>query len=101
MAVVLENENSCLIARLSGELDHHSVRSIREEIDTAVTEQQPSKLALDFREVTFMDSSGIGLIIGRYKLMKEWGGQLEIRGTQPYIRRVLKLSGIERIVKIV
>ncbi|MBQ9139887.1 MAG: STAS domain-containing protein, partial [Ruminococcus sp.] len=49
----------------------------------------------------FMDSSGIGLIIGRYKLMKEWGGQLEIRAPQPYIRRVLKLSGIERIVKIV
>ncbi len=100
MAVVLENENSCLIARLSGELDHHSVRSIREEIDTAVTEQQPSKLALDFREVTFMDSSGIGLILGRCKVMCGIGGTTVVWSPPPHIKRVMRLSGIERLARI-
>ncbi len=52
------------------------------------------------KNITFMDSSGIGLIMGRSKLIKEWGGRLEVREPQPYIRRVLKLSGIERIVKV-
>ncbi|MBR6581832.1 MAG: anti-sigma factor antagonist [Ruminococcus sp.] len=101
MKVNISSENGTAIAMLSGEIDHHSARSLRTEIDKFVITMQPEKLAMDFTGITFMDSSGIGLIIGRYKLLKECGGQLEIRGPQPYIRRVLKLSGIERIVKIV
>lgn len=101
MNINISSENGTAIAMLSGEIDHHSARSLRTEIDKFVITMQPEKLAMDFTGITFMDSSGIGLIIGRYKLLKECGGQLEIRGPQPYIRRVLKLSGIERIVKIV
>lgn len=100
MTVTLQNENSCLIASLNGELDHHSVRSIREEIDTAISENQPSRLALDFGEVTFMDSSGIGLILGRCKIMGGIGGTTAIWDPSPHIRRVMKLSGIERLAKI-
>ena len=100
MAVVLQNERACLIARLSGQLDHHSVRSIREEIDPAVPEQQPSKLALDFRAVTFMDSSGIGLILGRCKIMGGIGGTTVVWSPPPHIKRVMRLSGIERLAKI-
>lgn len=55
---------------------------------------------MDFKNITFMDSSGIGLIMGRTKLMGECGGRVEVRSPQPYIKRVLRLSGIERIVKI-
>lgn len=101
MKVNITSENGTAVAVLNGEIDHHTARSLRSEIDRFVITMQPERLAMDFTGITFMDSSGIGLIIGRYKLMKEWGGQLEIRGTHPYIRRVLKLSGIERIVKIV
>lgn len=101
MKINITSENGTAVAVLNGEIDHHTARSLRSEIDRFVITMQPERLAMDFTGITFMDSSGIGLIIGRYKLMKEWGGQLEIRGTQPYIRRVLKLSGIERIVKIV
>ena len=101
MKINISSENGTAIAMLSGEIDHHTARSLRTEIDKFVITMQPEKLAMDFTGITFMDSSGIGLIIGRYKLLKECGGQLEIRGPQPYIRRVLKLSGIERIVKIV
>ncbi|MDD6269624.1 MAG: anti-sigma factor antagonist [Oscillospiraceae bacterium] len=100
MTVALQNDKTCLIAALSGELDHHSVRNIREEIDTAISEQQPEKLALDFGGVTFMDSSGIGLILGRCKIMGGIGGTTAIWNPPPHIRRVMKLSGIERIARI-
>lgn len=100
MTVALKNENSCLTALLSGELDHHTVRSVREEIDTAISENQPSRLALDFGDVTFMDSSGIGLILGRCKIMGGIGGSTAICNPPPHIRRVMKLSGIERLAKI-
>ena len=91
MKMNITSEKGMAVAVLSGELDHHSARSLRSELDRFVITMQPERLAMDFTGITFMDSSGIGLIIGRYKLMKEWGGQLEIRAPQPYIRRVLKL----------
>ncbi|MBQ8514267.1 MAG: anti-sigma factor antagonist [Ruminococcus sp.] len=100
MAAALHQENSCLTAVLSGELDHHNIRSIREEIDTAVIEQQPHTLILDFRQVTFMDSSGIGLILGRCKIMGGLGGSTIVRNPPPHIKRIMRLSGIERIARI-
>lgn len=100
MQMNIKSENGTAIAVLSGEIDHHTAKKLRAELDEFVVTMQPETLAMDFSNITFMDSSGIGLIIGRYKLMKECGGVLEIRSPQPYIRRVLRLSGIERIVKI-
>ena len=98
--IVFETDGEECVFFVSGELDHHSVRSIREEIDTAVTEQQPSKLALDFREVTFMDSSGIGLILGRCKVMCGIGGTTVVWSPPHHIKRVMRLSGIERLARI-
>lgn len=101
MKLNIKSENGTAVAQLSGEIDHHSAKELRAELDRFVITMQPEVLAIDLSSITFMDSSGIGLIIGRYKLMKECGGKLEIRSPQPYIRRVLRLSGIERIVKII
>ena len=74
-------------ALLSGEIDHHNAKELRSQLDKFIISVQPALLVMDFKNITFMDSSGIGLI-------------MEVRNTQPYIRRVLRLSGIERIVKI-
>lgn len=101
MKIKIKSQNGTAIVVLSGEIDHHTAKNLRSELDKFVITMQPEVLAIDFSNITFMDSSGIGLIIGRYKLLKECGGQLEIHSPQPYIRRVLKLSGIERIVKII
>ena len=101
MGIDIKSENGSAIAVLSGEIDHHGAKELRAELDRFIITMQPELLALDLSGITFMDSSGIGLIMGRSKLMKECGGRLEIHSPQPYIRRVLKLSGIERIVKIV
>ncbi len=96
----IRSENGKAVAVLTGDIDHHSARKLRSELDSFVITMQPDILIIDLTGISFMDSSGIGLIIGRYKLLKELGGKLEVKSPQPYIRRVLRLSGIERIVKI-
>lgn len=100
MKIDIRNENGHAVARLAGEIDHHSARDARAQLDRYIITAQPRELTMDMRDITFMDSSGIGLIMGRSKLMRECGGRLEVHSPQPYIRRVLKLAGIERIVRI-
>lgn len=100
MAVVLQTQEKTLIAVLSGEIDHHCARPMRAEIDEKIEQCQPSVLVLDFAGVTFMDSSGIGLIMGRHRSMEEIGGEVIIRNPPQHIRRVMRISGMERIAQI-
>ena len=67
MPVTIETNGDTMVARLSGELDHHHTQKLREEIDRNVQKERPARLALDFAGVEFMDSSGIGLVLGRYR----------------------------------
>lgn len=101
MNVDIKSENGYAVAMLNGEIDHHNAKEIREEIDRFIIANQPKELAIDFADISFMDSSGIGLIMGRYKLISECGGRLIVKNPRQYIKRVLKISGIERIVRIV
>ncbi len=82
---------------LSGELDHHAARSLREQVDAAVERSVATVLRLDFAGVTFMDSSGIGLIMGRYRLMTARGGRLLVVGASERLLRVMKLAGLEKL----
>ncbi|MDE5583098.1 MAG: STAS domain-containing protein [Ruminococcus sp.] len=100
MNINIKSAGGHAVAVLSGEIDHHNARELRTELDRYIITAQPSELTMDFTGITFMDSSGIGLIMGRSRLMNECGGSLEIKDPQPYIRRVLKLAGMDRIVKI-
>lgn len=97
MPVTIEQSEGVVTAYLSGEIDHHNARPIREEIDRATELTLPQMLVLDFRDVTFMDSSGIGLVMGRYKLMQQIGGELHVTATSPQITRVMKLAGMDRL----
>ena len=85
---------------MSGEIDHHIAKELRRDIDFAVREFQPEELVLDFAEVGFMDSSGIGLVMGRYKLMKETGGKVIVKNPQNQIKKVMRLSGIDKLAAI-
>lgn len=89
-----------LTARISGEIDHHSARWLRMDIDTALNDNHPEHLILDFSGVTFMDSSGVGLVMGRYKNMKELGGTVELVKMPPYIEKVMTLAGMDKLVKM-
>ena len=100
MAVELQTQEKTLIAILSGEIDHHCAQPMRAEIDAKIDDLQPSVLVLDFAGVTFMDSSGIGLIMGRHRTREAIGGSVIVRDPPPHIRRVIRLSGMERIAQI-
>lgn len=100
MSVKIINEDNKIIALLSGEIDHHNAKTLRQDIDFALRENQPEELVLDFSEVGFMDSSGIGLVMGRYKLMQEIGGSLIVRNPPAHIKKVMRLSGIDRLASI-
>jgi len=101
MPIKIETNDGVLTAYLDGELDHHTAANAREEIDSAIDTEKPDMLILDFREITFMDSSGIGLVMGRYKKLREQGmAELHITNTSPAIYKVMKLAGLERLAKI-
>lgn len=85
---------------LDGEIDHHSAALIRVSIDEAIIQKRPNLLILDFEEVSFMDSSGIGLVMGRYKLMKGVSGRIRVENLSPGAYKVMKLAGIERLGEI-
>ena len=100
MQIQYNTENACLTVRLDGEIDHHSSNALRAEVDAAIYAHLPQELVFDFRNVSFMDSSGIGLIMGRAKLTEEYGGTLEIHNPSQQIRKVLRISGADRLAVI-
>lgn len=100
MTVEFTAESQALTVVLTGEIDHHSARSMRNEIDQQIDTHHPAVLILDFAGVSFMDSSGIGLIMGRHRLMEMLDGEVVIQNPPAHIQRVLRLSGMERIAHI-
>ena len=91
-------KDKILYIKLEGEIDHHSVQGLREKIDAAFEPTDCKKIIFDFGEVTFMDSSGIGMIIGRYKNAQKRGGTVAIAGMSPEISRIYQISGLAKII---
>lgn len=97
MQVRIETKDELIAVYLSGEIDHHNAKKIRQDIDEAVERGLPTLLRMDFGGVEFMDSSGIGLVMGRYRLMQDLGGQLELCSLPAHIRKVMHLAGIDHL----
>ena len=89
-----------LYLRLCGEVDHHSAATLRRDADALICEMRPRRMMLDLSAVGFMDSSGLGFIMGRYSLLRELGGTLEIVDPSPATVRILELAGIKRIIPV-
>lgn len=100
MNVTIESSGNLLVAYLIGELDHHSVADIRTKIDNVISYKKPNHLILDFKNVTFMDSSGIGLVMGRYRLMQNHKGSVEIRNVTAQTKKIMELAGLGSIAVI-
>lgn len=100
MAVKIMVNDRVLTAYLEGELDHHSAAGIRTQIDDAIQRNMPELLVLDFGNISFMDSSGIGLVMGRYKLLQPNHAKINITNTSPTIYKVMKLAGLDRLASI-
>ena len=95
-----ELKEDVLEIKLVGEIDHHSAVNVRADIDGLIFDLRPKKLVLDLSEISFMDSSGLGLIMGRYSLIKEFGGTLSLRAPTVAVMKILTLAGMERIITI-
>lgn len=100
MSVQIDFQDEILFCQLGGEIDHHTAASCRLQIDEQIENSRPKTVILDFSDVSFMDSSGIGLVMGRYKILSELGGNLEITGLSDNSYRVMRLAGLDRIAVI-
>lgn len=88
-----------MIIYLSGEIDHHTSREIRDGVDRLIVTHRPSAFILDLSGVDFMDSSGLGLVLGRYRKIKELGGEMFIANASERTMRILKMAGVDKIIK--
>ena len=95
-----KSEGKTLTVTLKGEIDHHSAVNMRGDIDRLVEERQPLTLVLDLSSIEFMDSSGLGLIMGRYKKMSGLGGELILYNPSHSILKICRLAGLSRFIKI-
>ena len=89
-----------LIVTVTGDIDQHNAGDLREQTDMRISHENVKKLIFDFSGLDFMDSSGIGVIIGRYKLMRTMGGKVQIVVKKQSVKKILELSGVRKIVGI-
>lgn len=89
-----------MLCSIHGDIDHHNARVIRMQIDDELYRQRPKKLTLDLSKVEFMDSSGLGLILGRFNKASELGTEFTLLNPAESVRKILDVAGIARMIKI-
>ncbi|MHA0855517.1 anti-sigma F factor antagonist [Paenibacillus sp. CMAA1364] len=96
----MEHHRQVLIVRFSGELDHHTANHVRTKLDEAIHTRQTEHIVLSLKDLQFMDSSGIGVILGRYKLIKSKSGRMAVCDVNPAVYRLLQMSGMLKIMNV-
>lgn len=94
----ITQEGKTVTVLLAGEIDHHTAKGLRQAADDALITRRPEELVLDFSGVTFMDSSGVGLVMGRYKAARSLGCRVTVRGLRPRDQKIMRLSGLSALV---
>ncbi len=100
MEITVTIKKNILVVCLSGELDHHTSKDVKNLIEEIIKNRSVKNLVLDFTNLTFMDSSGIGVIVGRYKLINSMGGRVVISGAANNVNKLLHMSGIDKIIEL-
>lgn len=98
--VTYEAHGDALVIRLCGEIDHHSAVSVRTAIDEKLMLERPARVFLDLSSIEFMDSSGLGLMMGRFALVRKYGGKLAVSDPSPAVVRILSLAGMDRMIPV-
>ncbi len=98
MRYFMDEKDRTLVVKLDGDLDHHLSQLIRIPIDEKIDKNGIDAVVFDFKNTGFMDSSGIGLIMGRYKLLSRKGGKVFVTNVSPAIKRIFEISGLYKIV---
>ena len=93
-------KDKLLVFKITEEIDDFTVQKIRRKADNEIERFMPKRVVFDFDSVTFMDSAGIGLLIGRYKFANILGGKLEVANLTPSVKKIFEMSGILRLIPI-
>lgn len=100
MNVELEKQSDIFIVKIKGEIDHHSAEIIKQSIDNGIMFHKCRHIVFDFCGVKFMDSSGIGMIIGRYKKVAAVNGIVAASGLNDDLLKLFNVTGIYKIIKV-
>lgn len=98
MAIKISATPVRLTIAVSGEIDHHNAAALRMEADEAIQTALVKNVRLDFGEVTFMDSSGIGFVLGRYRIVESFGGSIEVVNLSGRLFSMMQLAGLEKLM---
>jgi stage II sporulation protein AA (anti-sigma F factor antagonist) len=98
LQIEMEQHRKALIVRLKGELDHHTAETVKARMEEAIKRGDSSHIILSLKDLTFMDSSGLGVILGRYKQITGKGGRMVVCDVEPDIYRLFEMSGLFKIV---
>lgn len=95
-----EDKDKLLVFEITEEIDHHLAEKMRRKMDNEIERYMPKKIVFDFNQVTFMDSAGIGMLIGRYKSIRRLGGVAELINVKPSIEKIFEMCGLLKIIPI-
>ncbi len=99
MQVSSRKTKGALVVKVEGELDHHTADAVRERLDSLLEDPSIKHIVFDLSQLKFMDSSGIGVFIGRYKVVSQRGGTVSVTHVTSQINKVFEVSGLYRIIK--
>ena len=100
MIVEFLKEDKLLIFTLTEDVDQHTSEKVRRKMDNEIKRYIPRKVIFDFSNISFMDSAGIGMVLGRYKLIKMLDGELEIINVNKSMKKIFDMTGVSRIINI-
>jgi stage II sporulation protein AA (anti-sigma F factor antagonist) len=100
LQIELESNRKTLIVRLKGELDHHTAEAVKVRMEQAISQGQLTHIILSLKDLNFMDSSGLGVILGRYKQINAKGGKMVVCDISPAVHRLFEMSGLFKILSI-
>ncbi len=101
MPVTCLEKGQTMTARIVGEVDHHAAKELMEELGRQIDAAVPQSVALDLSGVTFMDSSGIAVVLRSYKRMRQLGGSLTLRAVPPQAGKVLRAAGVDKLISFI
>lgn len=101
LVINLETKKDVLLIRLKGELDHHTAENLRNQVSEKIEKNNIHHIILNLEELAFMDSSGLGVILGRYKQIQSQGGEMVVCSISPAVKRLFDMSGLFKIIRLV
>ncbi|GAA0481558.1 anti-sigma F factor antagonist [Virgibacillus sp. MSP4-1] len=100
LSVQFESKHQVLLVRLTGELDHHTSEDLKQQWQSEMKKSDIQHVVVNLEDLSFMDSSGLGVMLGRYKEVQELGGEMVVCSISPSVKRLFELSGLFKIVRL-